>query len=65
MIAAEGLGLKNKNCIVFKDSESGVEAAKRGGFFCVAKENNLGQDLSKADLIIEEYNPPELIKLFN
>ena len=62
--AAEGLGLTSNECIVFEDAESGVEAAKRGGFFCIAKDNGPGQDLSKADQIIDSYEPDMLIKLF-
>jgi beta-phosphoglucomutase len=63
--AVERLGFKSSECIVFEDAKSGVEAAKAGGFFCVAKDNELGQDLSLADLVIKEYNPQALIKLFN
>lgn len=63
--SAKELGLENKDCIVFEDAESGIEAAKTGGFLCVAKDNNLGQDLSKANLVIKEYNPSELIEFFN
>lgn len=63
--AAEKLGLENEDCVVFEDAESGVEAAKAGGFLCIAKDNNLGQDLSKANLVIKEYNPFELIEFFH
>ncbi|KKU91095.1 MAG: Beta-phosphoglucomutase [Candidatus Jorgensenbacteria bacterium GW2011_GWA1_48_11] len=62
--AAEKLELKSEDCIVFEDAESGIEAAKRGGFYCVAKDNNLGQNLSEADLVVKNYIPKELIKLF-
>lgn len=62
--AAEMLGMKSSDCIVFEDAESGIEAAKMGGFLCIAKDNNLGQDLSKADFVIKEYNPLELMKFF-
>jgi len=63
--AAEKLDLKSEDCIVFEDAEIGIKAAKTGGFLCIAKDNNLGQDLSKADLVIKEYNPFELIEFFN
>lgn len=62
--AAERFSLKSEDCIVFEDAKSGIEAARAGGFLCVAKDNNLGQDLSKADFVIKEYHPLELIKLF-
>ena len=29
------MGLRPEECVVFEDSSSGVEAAFRGGFFCV------------------------------
>lgn len=35
LTAAESLGLSVSDCIVFEDSPSGVEAAKRGGFAVV------------------------------
>lgn len=62
--AAERLALKSEDCIVFEDATSGIEAAKAGGFLCVAKDNNLGQDASRADFVIKEYNSLELIQLF-
>lgn len=62
--AAEGLNLSPSECVVFEDAESGVTAAKAGGFYCVAKENHLGQNLNDADLIIEDYEPQEILSLF-
>lgn len=62
--AAEGLKLNSEDCIVFEDAKSGIEAAKRGGFYCVARNNKLDQDLSGANLVIEKYNVQELINLF-
>jgi beta-phosphoglucomutase len=35
LTAARNIGLSVSECIVFEDSESGVSAARRGGFFCV------------------------------
>jgi len=58
------LGFGSGECVVFEDAENGVEAAKNGKFFCIARDNKLGQNLIKADLIIEDYKPEELIKLF-
>lgn len=51
--AARELNIPIDNCIVFEDSESGVQAAKNGGFFCVGvldAENSA--DLSHADIIV-------------
>lgn len=62
--AASGIGLESKDCVVFEDTESGIFAAKSGGFFCVAINNKLGHRLSKADMVIESYNPDDLIRLF-
>lgn len=64
LLASQKLNLGPEDCVVFEDAESGVQAAKAGGFYCVAKDNHLGQNLAGADLIIEEYKPEELIKLF-
>ena len=51
--AAADLGLPLEQCIVFEDSESGVEAAKNGGFFCVGVVDNESEaDLSRADTIV-------------
>jgi beta-phosphoglucomutase len=64
LMAAQRLGLQPSECIVFEDATNGIKAAKSGGFFCIANDNGLGQDLSAADLIIKDYNSEELIKLF-
>ena len=61
--AAGKLGLSPQECAVFEDATSGVEAAKAGGFFCVARDNHLRQNISEADLIVEEYNAKELVNL--
>lgn len=37
--AAAAMGLSPENCIVFEDAESGIEAAKQGGFFVIAVGN--------------------------
>jgi beta-phosphoglucomutase len=51
--AAKGLGLQPEECIVVEDAESGVKAAKAGGFYCygLAHEDDEA-DLSMADEII-------------
>jgi beta-phosphoglucomutase len=62
--AAMKLSLKPNECIVFEDATNGIQAAKTGGFFCIANDNGLGQNLSSADFIIKGYDPQKLIKLF-
>jgi beta-phosphoglucomutase len=37
--AAAALGLKPADCIVFEDADSGIKAAKAGGFFAIAVGN--------------------------
>ena len=53
------------DCVVFEDSESGITAAKSGGFMCVAKDNNQGQNLKKADIVIKEYMAKNLKEIFD
>ena len=57
LMAAERLGIKPENCVVLEDAKVGVEAAKKGGMYCIGVHNShlyqkLGyrQDLSAADL---------------
>jgi len=55
LIAAEKLGVKPKDCIVIEDAEAGILAAKAGGMKVVAvrSPNTHGQDLSRADRIVD------------
>lgn len=50
------------DCIVIEDSTNGVLAAKSAGMFCIGYNNpNSGkQDLSKADLIVDNFNDKKL-----
>jgi len=65
MKAAERLREEPENCIVIEDSKLGVEAAKRAGMKCIGFRNpNSGnQDLSKADLIVDDFTKLEIQRL--
>ena len=57
LLAAERLELPPENCIVFEDAKAGVQAAKKGGFTCVAISR--GKDLAsykKANLMCYRFN---------
>ena len=63
--AAAELGLKAEECLVIEDSEKGVKGASKAGAkvvgFNQAQAEN--QDLSSADLVIEEYSQKTLQKV--
>lgn len=50
LTATKKLKLKPNECVVFEDAQAGVEAARRGGFYCVA---------------IDRHNNPEAFKAAN
>jgi HAD superfamily hydrolase (TIGR01509 family) len=56
LLAAEKMGLKPEECVVFEDSCPGVTAAKRAGMFCVALQlpDHPKQDISLADLQLDD-----------
>lgn len=64
--AAEKLGLKNEECIVIEDSEHGITGAKKAGSRVVGfkQREDAEQDLSKADIVIEEFNKKNLNNIF-
>lgn len=68
LIAAEKMGLKPKNCIVFEDAVLGVKAAKRAKMLCIGVDrHNDPERLKRADIIVkdlEEINYNKLISLF-
>ncbi|NMB09533.1 MAG: HAD family phosphatase [Tissierellia bacterium] len=59
---AEKLGVSPSHCVVIEDAENGVIAAKSAGMKCIGlKSSNSGeQDLSKADLVINNFNKLDL-----
>jgi len=55
LVAAEKIGRKPSECVVFEDAKAGVEAAKKAGMYCVA----IGTDkkeLARADLIVKDFS---------
>lgn len=65
LLAAEKLGVKPCECIVFEDSKNGVLAAKRAGMKCVGYKNphSGNQDLSSSDLTIDNFDDIRYEKL--
>ena len=57
LLTAEKLMIDPEMCVVFEDSESGVEAAKSAGMKVVGmvRDRNQKQNLKKANLIIEDF----------
>lgn len=53
------LKAKPLDCIVVEDSTHGVTAAKAANMFCIGynNSNSFNQDLSKCDLLVNEFNP--------
>ncbi|OHB54641.1 MAG: hypothetical protein A2173_06190 [Planctomycetes bacterium RBG_13_44_8b] len=67
LVAASQMGILPKNCVVFEDAPSGVQAAKAAGAKCIAVTNSTtAENLSQADLIcdsLEQINLTTIIKL--
>ena len=53
--AANRMGLVPSECVVLEDAQSGIEAAKRGGFYCVGVDRHQQpQYFSEADLVVRD-----------
>ena len=65
LTTAKKLSINPEDCIVVEDAENGVVAAKAAGMKCIALQgNNIGlQDLSNADIIIENFSELSLEQL--
>ena len=67
LTAAKRIGLRPSECVVFEDANSGVEAARQGGFLCVAvNRHDNAAALSSADIIVNdlaEISLAEILKL--
>jgi len=58
LLAMQKLGVNPHECIVFEDSQSGIEAAKAAGIACVAIPNTAteGMDFSKANTVVKSFS---------
>lgn len=56
------LSLSPEDCVVFEDSQVGLEAAKRAGITTIVTVNDYteGQDFSAADLVIDHLGEPDV-----
>ena len=53
LTAANALGILPAECIAIEDAPNGVQAARAGGFACIAVTNSAGaEDLAGADLVV-------------
>lgn len=61
LLAAKQLGVKPRQCVVFEDAVSGVEAAKRAGMYCVG----IGSPeiLQAADIVVPSLQAMSLARL--
>lgn len=65
LLAAEMSGQPKENCLVIEDSTNGILASHAAGIFCVAykSEHTVGQDYSKASLVISDFSEIEVEKI--
>lgn len=55
LVTARKLGVDPAECIVFEDSQVGVQSARRAGMYCIAIRNPFAkaeQDLSEANVVV-------------
>lgn len=62
---ADRYNIHPKDCIVIEDSTNGVLAAKAANMFCIGyyNPNSGNQDLSKADMVIDNFKDQKLFDL--
>jgi HAD superfamily hydrolase (TIGR01509 family) len=65
--AANGLSASPDECLVIEDSKLGVEAAKKAGMKCIGYRNphSGNQDLSEADIVIDNFSELNLEQLLS
>ncbi len=65
LTAARKLGVEPRESVVVEDAPNGVEAAKAGGFHCVAVTNTVpAEKLKEADLIVSSLADVSLERLY-
>ena len=66
LCAASKLGCAPGDCVVVEDSPHGLRGAKRAGMKTVGFANHLSRnlDLSEADLVIPDFAPASVLKVF-
>ncbi|GBF50445.1 HAD-superfamily hydrolase, subfamily IA, variant 3 [Leptospira ryugenii] len=64
---SEFFNCSTSNCIVMEDSTNGIKAAKAANMFCVGyyNPNSGNQDLSQADLIINNFRDKRIFELIH
>jgi beta-phosphoglucomutase family hydrolase len=65
--AARSLGMRPDECVVIEDAERGVQAAKRAGMKTIGYRNprSGNQDLSEADIIIDDFSTLDINELLS
>ena len=64
LVAASRMGILPKNCVVFEDAPSGVQAAKAAGAKCIAVTNSTNAaNLCEADLIYDSLEQIDLMTI--
>ncbi len=55
LYASNSLNILPDSCMVIEDSGNGIAAAKKAGMFCVGFDQYGDQDLSKADIVVQDF----------
>ncbi len=65
--ASAHTGFKKEECVVIEDSTNGILASHRAGIFCIGykSEHSHGQDYSKANLVISNFDDIKFQKVLN
>jgi HAD superfamily hydrolase (TIGR01509 family) len=64
LVAAEKLGVKPSECVVFEDSLAGSEAARRAGAKLIVLDSPIGRAIAGSDLLIRDFTDEALASLF-
>jgi len=66
LTASSRMKLKPENCVVFEDAKSGVDAAKRGNFFCYGiNRHNNAEALASANRIVNDLGEITMEEVLN